>query len=92
MKLKNFILIPMILAILAATAWSVYKTSEKNAPQPATAVQTPQAPADNFFNSLYKERLKEEGDRTAATEKMLKDGKLSKEPARYVKENKETKR
>ncbi len=85
MKLKNLVLIPIILAILAATAWAVYKTSEKAAPEPAAAAQPQRAQPENFFESTYRERLKEEGNRTAVTEKMIKDGKLSSEPARHLK-------
>jgi len=85
MKLKNLVLIPVILAILAATAWSVYKSSKSGAPLQTPQTVTTNVPADNFFETLYRERLKEEGDRTAKVEKMIKEGKLSDKPARYTK-------
>ena len=82
-KWANIILIPIILAIFASTAWSVYKSSKTKPPQNKT--QTTSSTQD-FFKRLYRERLIEEGNRTKKVEQLIKEGKLSDEPARYVKE------
>lgn len=89
MQNKNIVLIIIMVAILVATGWSVYR-SQGRAPviAPASAVAAPQdvVPAGEFFKKQYESRLKEEGNRTERVEKMLKEGKLSNRPARYWKE------
>ena len=89
MNLKNLILIPIILAILATTAWSVYRQDNKGIAAQAPKEPVVTVPAQNFFETLYRDRLKEEGNRTGKVEKLVKEGKLSDKPAQYFKEAKE---
>lgn len=95
----NLFLIPIVLAILAATAWSVMSAQKQSSTPPAATTQTvsepqkaaPPAPANIqgnvFFEKLYEERLKEEGNRTKLVEELIRKGVLSDKPARFVKEN-----
>lgn len=87
-NISRFLFIPLVFAILLATAWSVYSSSKSNSvPKKQAETKISAAPkADDFFQKLYNERLKEEGNRTERTEKLIRDGKLSSEPARFVKE------
>lgn len=88
MKKGNLLLAAVIIAISATTAWSVYRSNaiRVGATSVAPNGEVKTSPThDVFFKSLYRERLKEEGDRTLQVEKMVKDGKLSDKPARYTK-------
>lgn len=92
MKLSRVLFFSLILAILLATAWSVYSSSKSySTPKKAEKIKISiTSKTDNFFQKSYQERLKEEGNRTKRTEKLIREGKLSDEPARYVKEDKKT--
>ena len=81
-KTRNLIVIPIVLAIIAATAWSVYHSA--NILPPVQKVELTTQPTEDFFERLYQERLKEEGNRTSHVKELLKEGKLSREPARYT--------
>lgn len=95
----NLFLIPVVLIILAATAWSVMSAQKqfgKKAVAAPEAIEeqpktTPLAQTsmkgDVFFQKLYDERLKEEGNRSKLVEELIRKGALSDKPARYVKEN-----
>jgi hypothetical protein len=99
-KRHNLFLIPVVLIILAATALSVMSAQKQAKKMPAAVPQAaseqqktaPPAPAavqgDVFFEKLYEERLKEEGNRTKIVEELIRKGVLSDKPARYVKEAK----
>jgi hypothetical protein len=94
----NFFLAPIVLVILAATAWSVMSAQKQYKTAPAVPLQTagePQKSAssavtniqgDVFFEKLYEERLKEEGNRTKVVEELIRRGVLSDKPARFVRE------
>lgn len=94
----NLFLVLVVLIILAATAWSVMsaqkqvKTELDAAPKAAIEQQKIVSPAavqgDVFFEKLYEERLKEEGNRAKIVEELIRKGVLSDKPARYVKETK----
>jgi Tfp pilus assembly protein PilE len=81
---RDLIVVPIIIAILAATAWSVHKSVVRTAPQTQSVAITT-GPTDHFFERLYSERLKEEGNRTDRVEQLLKEGRLSNQKARYTK-------
>lgn len=80
---RNLILIPVIIAILAATTWSLYNLIKRPTPVPTAAVLAP--PTEGFVKLFYQERLKEEGNRTAHVEKLIKQGVLSDKKAAYFK-------
>ena len=80
---KNAVLIPIVIAILASTGWSVYHLAQK--PSSNTPAIVIAQPSENFFLNLYQERLREEGNRTSRVEKMIKDETLSGTKARYFK-------
>jgi hypothetical protein len=80
---RNLFLIAACVSIAAATAWSVYNLLEKQAPVTTTAVVAPTT--EGFMKSLYDERLKEEGNRTALVERLIEKGVLSDKKALYFK-------
>lgn len=89
MKKGNIILMAILVAILVATGWSVYRSQDRmTVIEPVAAVAAPAAemPAGEFFKKQYETRLKEEGSRTTRVEEMIKEGKLANRPARFEKE------